>query len=659
MEAPLDTARLREFLQSHETLLTERLFAAAESLGLALVTADRRPSWLQSVRGLSESLVKAAKAVEGGLSWDDAAAAEFGLIEARAHRLRGLETSSFLAMLKEYRSAYIQLSDDFIEDRGERRTYRDVILRFYDAVELSIVRERIALSSTDLQQELEVSARDLEMEKITYRSIFEDVGEAVLLLTLDGTTLISNKSAKALFSCCENGKRCMPFEDEIHDFVHNDWVARQFERTLTTCVGQRVFSVQLRRLFSVTGAPTAITLMLVDVTSRKVAEDRLKATEWRYEQLFRNMVDGFAHYRVVRGDDGTVSDCEYLEVNEAFATAVRLPASSLVGKRVLEVFPDRRRSDPNWTETCQQVVDRGEVVSQEYFSEVAKCWYVRRLYSTGEETFAVLFTDISAVKRQEELLEVQVAERTSALQTSLGALERANHVKDDFLASMSHELRTPLNSVIGFSGILLAGMAGDLNEEQARQVLMVRSAGERLLSLVNDVLDLSRAEAGYAEVRASEFDLVSLTEKAVESMRPIIGNRDVSLVVEFDDLVIPVWNDEDKVAQILLNLVSNAIKFTEEGTVRVRSSVSRDGLWAVVAVTDTGSGITPDEMAHIFERFHRARLTAPLAEGAGLGLAISRRFAEVLGGDIRVESTPGVGSTFTVRIPVRHESVMP
>jgi signal transduction histidine kinase len=217
-----------------------------------------------------------------------------------------------------------------------------------------------------------------------------------------------------------------------------------------------------------------------------------------------------------------------------------------------------------------------------------------------------------------------------------------------FIASMSHELRTPLNAIIGFSGILLQGMAGDLNEEQLRQLAMIKSSGDHLLELVNDVIDVSKIEAGKIAVHHEEFDLAEVARKVLASFDKEAGERDINLECAAGGPV-PVWSDRRRTRQILMNLVGNALKFTPSGTVAIR--MSRRGDFTEAAVTDTGVGIAWEDLEKLFRPFSRIESGEREHKGTGLGLYLSRRIALLLGGDITVESAPGKGSTFTLVLP--------
>jgi PAS domain S-box-containing protein len=249
-----------------------------------------------------------------------------------------------------------------------------------------------------------------------------------------------------------------------------------------------------------------------------------------------------------------------------------------------------------------------------------------------------------------EHLEDLVEERTQELERANADLTRATEAKSQFLANMSHELRTPLNSIIGFTGIMLQGMAGPLNEEQEKQLGMVHRSGRYLLSLINDVLDLSRIEAGRIRVEIESFDMRDALSAVEQTLAPLAREKGLGLAFEAPEGAVPVLSDRGKIQQILLNLGGNAIKFTQEGGVTFHVEARPDEV--VVTVSDTGVGITGDEQAHIFDEFHQiARAAGDKTQGSGLGLTICRRLARVLGGDVTVSSAPGLGSTFTLSIP--------
>jgi signal transduction histidine kinase len=230
-------------------------------------------------------------------------------------------------------------------------------------------------------------------------------------------------------------------------------------------------------------------------------------------------------------------------------------------------------------------------------------------------------------------------------------LEAASRHKSEFLANMSHELRTPLNAIIGFSEVLNERMFGELNEKQDEYLKDIYASGQHLLSLINDILDLSKIEAGRMELELAEFSLPAAIDNALILVRERASRRGITMGCAVDDRVGMIRGDERKVKQVLLNLLSNALKFTPEGgRIDVRAAVN-DGM-AEISVADTGVGIAPEDQEAIFEEFRQVGTADKKVEGTGLGLALSRKFIELHGGRIWVKSEVGKGSTFTFKLPL-------
>lgn len=247
-------------------------------------------------------------------------------------------------------------------------------------------------------------------------------------------------------------------------------------------------------------------------------------------------------------------------------------------------------------------------------------------------------------------MEQRIKLRTAELADAMEKAQAADRIKSAFLATMSHELRTPLNSIIGFTGIILQGIVGPLNDEQKKQLNMVRGSAQHLLSLINDVLDISKIEAGQLQIAHEDYNLRQTIEKAVGSARPLADKKGLELACSISPEIGNITGDRRRVEQILLNLISNAIKFTEKGSVKIECE-PEDGK-VNIRVIDTGIGIRTEDTETIFKAFRQidSGITRKY-EGTGLGLSICKRLVELMGGKIWVTSVLGSGSTFGFNLP--------
>jgi PAS domain S-box-containing protein len=266
-------------------------------------------------------------------------------------------------------------------------------------------------------------------------------------------------------------------------------------------------------------------------------------------------------------------------------------------------------------------------------------------------------------KNTVELLQTFAAQSVLAIQNArlfheIGEKSRelaeASQHKSQFLANMSHELRTPLNAIIGLTDMMVGNAARFGTEKALEPLRRVLSAGRHLLALINDILDLSKIEAGRMELNLASFSLAPVIDEVVKTIEPLAAKNGNQVAVHCDAAIGTMHADQMRLRQALLNLMSNANKFTEKGTITIDASQrQRNGQdWITLAVTDTGIGMTAEQMGKLFQEFAQASsTTASKYGGTGLGLVISRRFCQMMGGDITVESEPGHGSTFTIRLP--------
>ena len=265
--------------------------------------------------------------------------------------------------------------------------------------------------------------------------------------------------------------------------------------------------------------------------------------------------------------------------------------------------------------------------------------------------FAAKEVSLAQVFADQAVIAIENARLFNEIQDKSRQLEIANQHKSEFLANMSHELRTPLNAIIGFSEVLLERMFGDLNEKQDDYLKDIFSSGKHLLSLINDILDLSKIEAGRMELDLGDFDAAQALANAMTLVRERAQTHGIGLSLEADPQIGEIRADERKFKQILLNLLSNAVKFTPDGgRVLVRATLTQSGI--EVAVSDTGVGISAEDQLVVFDEFKQVgRHYTNKHEGTGLGLALTKRFVELHGGTLSLQSEPGVGSTFTFTIP--------
>ncbi|MDD1743794.1 MAG: PAS domain S-box protein, partial [Methanomassiliicoccales archaeon] len=252
------------------------------------------------------------------------------------------------------------------------------------------------------------------------------------------------------------------------------------------------------------------------------------------------------------------------------------------------------------------------------------------------------------LREHQEHLEELVGQRTAELEQANARLQELDRLKSMFIASMSHELRTPLHSIIGFTGFMLQGIAGEINDEQRKQLGIVKKSADHLLALINDIIDITKIEAGKVELSIGAVDLGELVRDVAGSFSIAVRDKGLGLSVTGPEQF-TVESDRRRLRQALVNLVGNGVKFTERGQVEI-SLTPREG-GAEIAVRDTGVGMRQEDLPRLFIPFGQLSVEGRPTEGTGLGLYLARKVVELLGGSIAVQSQPGAGSTFTVSLP--------
>jgi signal transduction histidine kinase len=260
------------------------------------------------------------------------------------------------------------------------------------------------------------------------------------------------------------------------------------------------------------------------------------------------------------------------------------------------------------------------------------------------------------LERKIQAATADIAQQNELLRRQAIELEQASALKSQFLANMSHEFRTPLNAMLGYTSMLLQGVAGPVEQPVKRQLGRIESNGRHLLTIINEILDISRIEAGRMPLQLSTFRLADLVSEVKAELEPIIMRSKLTVVLDLPKDLKSITSDRQKVKQILLNLLSNALKFTHEGGIQITVGYDQVERTATVSVSDTGIGISPEHHEKIFEDFRQVD-DSPSRQygGTGLGLAICRRLATALGGRITLESAMGIGSTFMLTIPAETE----
>lgn len=587
------------------------------------------------------------------------------------------------------------LFEDFfllLSCRSSLREMQDIALQ---QATLESTNELVETQVREQTAELSASQRELRQSESTIRAIVETAVDGIITIDAKGTILFANPAAGRLFQYEPhellgiNVKRLMPSPyAEEHDGYLSSYLQSRVAKVIG--IGREVqgkrrdgstFPLDLAVSKLQAEGEQRFTGIVRDITARKEAEQRQK------EQV---RLAGFAAdigRAIISGSDlpktlnlcasamverlnaavgriWTLNDIDQVLELQASAglhthldgSQTRVPVGeSRIGLIAQEMKPhltnavltDAHVGEKAWAEREGMVAFAGHpLVVQGRLVGVIAIFAKERLSNATLDALAAVANSIA--------VGIERFRSDARLQQAMEVAEQANLTKSQFMANMSHELRTPLNAIIGYSEMLSEEFEDNGDGQSLSDVKKIHVSGKHLLGLINDILDLSKIEAGKMEVFVEEFEFAKFIDEIVVTVQPLIEQKENTLTIQAKGDLGKALSDQTKIRQILFNLLSNAAKFTEHGTITLEATrLNRDGLdWLQLCVADTGIGMTPEQLEKIFGAFTQAEeSTTRRFGGTGLGLTISKRFCEMLGGQLTVESKPGEGSRFIACIP--------
>jgi signal transduction histidine kinase len=547
----------------------------------------------------------------------------------------------------------------------------DTVPRSWTADEVEVLQElassarreiELRIAATDAERReaaLEARTREAEHARARIEAMLGSISDAFLALDREWRFTYLNDRAEQMLqrSRAELLGRCLWEEFPL---AVGTTFEREYRRAVdggTVVAFEAYYPPPLDTWYEVRAypGPEGLAVYFQDVNERRQAAEALAESEARFRTVQEASPNGFLTMRPVRDATGEIGDFTYTYVNPAGARILggRRP-EQLVGQRLLALFPGV--AEDGLIARYARVADTGDPYSGEFLYRHEELDVGFRITAVRVGTdVAIAYSDetprLHAEAERERLLAAERAARATAEAAQRDA-ERANRARADFLAVMSHELRTPLNAIGGYTELLQLELRGPLTEAQHDDLARIQRSQRHLLGLVNEVLNYAKLEAGRVRYDLADVPVYGAIREAEGLVAPQARAKGLTLTTGECPPTLAVRADAEKLRQVLVNLLSNAVKFTERGGARIVVECAPDTPVVAVHVRDTGIGIPADKLESIFEPFVqvRAGLTRP-AEGTGLGLAISRDLARGMGGDLTAESTPGVGSTFTLTLP--------
>lgn len=526
--------------------------------------------------------------------------------------------------------------------------WRNMLIQSAGALLLILVAGLAAASVVRHRQRLARERQQLDL-------ITQSMGDGLYVIDREGRTVMVNEAACRLLGYSAEELRGNILHDLIHNHARNGGLPlAQCPVYATTHSGanyngeelfidrnERVFPVELSSSpFIEDGMVSGAVTVFRDIADRKQNEERLRLAASVFDHAQEGIIITDPQVRI-------------MEVNAAFCRITGYSRDQVIGRNP-RLLAGGRQPPEFYREMWQQIAEQGywhgEIWNRHSngseFAELLTISAVRDENGVVQHYLGI-FADITALKKHQRNLESEVIVRTRELSLAKEAAESASQAKSAFLANMSHEIRTPMNAILGLNHLLRRGGA---TPQQLERLDRVDNAGRHLLAIINDILDLSKIEAGKMQLETVDFHLSAV----LDNVSSIIGEaaRNKGLQVEFDTDGVPMWlrGDPMRLRQALINYGGNAVKFTEQGQIRLQANLQEDHgdkLLVRFEVCDSGIGIAPDKLARLFQAFEQADgTTTRKYGGTGLGLTITRRLAEMMGGRVGVDSTPGVGSTF-------------
>jgi PAS domain S-box-containing protein len=578
---------------------------------------------------------------------------------------RAIETGTFVTV--EYRSNPGHKKNKYFKStlqpvrnaQGQLTHMSGTVL---DITELKTTQHELEEMNRDLEKRVAERTAEVHESEATYRALFENANDAIFLIDTNAAILRVNAHCSDLLGYAADeliGRISYDFvvpseindtRQRTHQLLAGEHIP-MYERRLIRKDGSQIETeINLSLITHENGQPKLIQSVVRDITQRKQTEKMLRNNS----ELFSEFMHHSPIFTYVK--EVTPTESVVLYASENFKEMIGVPGDEMVGKTSVELFPAelaQKINEDDWA-----VIRNNEMIRLDEELNGRSYTTIKFPIFQADKTLLAGYTiDITESKKYEEALR----ESRDELSTANAALEKASRLKDEFLASMSHELRTPLTSILGLSEAIQMQTFGALNEKQAKAMKYVETSGRHLLDLINDILDLSKIEAGKLDMQFEACSASDICQASLQLMKGMAHQKKQNISFSIEPVSISVRTDSRRLKQMIVNLLSNAVKFTPEGGQLGLEVQARNDLKAVLfSVWDKGIGIKPEEIGKLFKPF--VQLDSSLARqysGTGLGLSLVQRMAEMHGGSIKVESVPGEGSRFTIILPWSEEVTQP